>query len=138
MHKVSEIKKILISFLNLFLYIYEKNRSPADNSEHSYVSTVIKILQISSVQFSELKGRLQARSSQYSRTMSALLLPLLVCVTPLVSGQLTNCEVGWLDGGTTLGCLLLDNNAMTWMEAVMYCSTLSVSGASPTLAKIER
>ena len=118
--------------------MYEKNRSPADNSEHSYVSTVIKILQISSVQFSELKGRLQARSSQYSRTMSALLLPLLVCVTPLVSGQLTNCEVGWLDGGTTLGCLLLDNNAMTWMEAVMYCSTLSVSGASPTLAKIER
>merc|ERR1711953_1590086 len=63
--------------------------------------------------------------SQYSRTMSALLLPLLVCVTPLVSGQLTNCEVGWLDGGTTLGCLLLDNNAMTWVEAVMYCSTLS-------------
>ena len=121
--------------------MYEKNRSPADNSVHSSVSTVIKILQISSVQFSELKGRLQARSSQYSGTMSALsalLLPLLVCVTPLVSGQLTNCEVGWLDGGTTLGCLLLDNNAMTWMEAVMYCSTLSVSGASPTLAKIER
>ena len=51
-----------------------------------------------------------------------------------------NCAGGWLDGGATLGCIYLDNTARTWMDSVMFCRGLSVSGVSTTigLAKIDR
>ena len=55
-----------------------------------------------------------------------------------------NCGVGWLDGsslgGSSLGCIYLDNTARTWMDSVMFCRALTVSGVTNTtyLAKMDR
>ena len=67
-------------------------------------------------------------------SVSLCLSALLVCV------NCDNCTAGWLDGGSTLGCIYLDNTARTWMDSVMYCRGLSLSGVSNTisLARIVR
>ena len=59
--------------------------------------------------------------------------------SPPVPGQ-GMCAVGWLDGGATLGCIFLDNSPMSWLEAIMYCRDLSVTGvtSSISLAKMTR
>ena len=48
-----------------------------------------------------------------------------------------NCGVGWLDGsslgGSSLGCIYLDNTARTWMDSVFYCRSLSVTGVNNTI-----
>ena len=55
-----------------------------------------------------------------------------------------NCGVGWLDGsslgGSSLGCIYLDNTARTWMDSVFYCRSLSVTGVNNTigLARMDR
>ena len=57
-----------------------------------------------------------------------------------LTGLQGNCAASWLDGGATLGCIYLDNTARTWMDSVMFCRGLSVSGVSNTisLAKLDR
>ena len=82
--------------------------------------------------------------------MSGLSLSLSLCLSGLVltvsgsevsdlSDLQGNCAVGWLDGGATLGCIYLDNTARTWMDSVMFCRGLSLSGVSNTigLARID-
>ena len=63
-----------------------------------------------------------------------------VCSTSELASLQGNCAAGWLDGGATLGCIYLDSTARTWMDSVMYCRGLSVSGVSTTigLARIGR
>ena len=83
--------------------------------------------------------------------MSGLSLSLSLCLSCLVlnvsgsevsdlSDLQGNCAVGWLDGGATLGCIYLDNTARTWMDSVMFCRALTVSGVTNTtyLAKMDR
>ena len=61
-------------------------------------------------------------------------------LTSPINSTAGNCRAGWLDGGATLGCIFLDNNPMTWLEAIMYCRDLTVTGVTSSigLAKMTR
>ena len=76
--------------------------------------------------------------SVLSLCLSALLFP--PCSASELSSLQGNCAAGWLDGGSSLGCIYLDNTARTWMDSVISCRALTVSGNTTTigLAKLDR
>ena len=88
-----------------------------------------------------LSNRLTAdwcRMSPVSLIILSMLLSL--GLTSPIDSTAGTCAAGWLDGGATLGCIFLDNNPMSWLEAIIYCRDLTVTGVTSSigLAKMTR